>query len=1635
VLHGNQRRRVACLQGTTRRAIGLRWVAHRIASLLLVSALVASAAGAAVGLPRIVVANGVGYQAGDVFAGASSGGTIAHFNASGTLLDTLQTGTGTAETGMCFDASGDLYTTNFFPGSMTKFGISGNVLLNPFGGPFTSDPESCVVDSAGNVWVGLVDSAALQEYSQSGSLLATFKPATESRGIDWIDLNADHCTFYYTSELSSVLSYNVCTQTQNANFATGLPGQCFALRIRQNGEVMVACSSEVVRLSTTGSILQTYPTSSLPNTGSLFALNLDPDGTSFWVADFNSGAVLKVGIASGSVLTEFTAAHGALGLAVIGAIGPSAPQSVVATPLTTSYQGGPAALTTVEVSWTAPASSGTSPITSYTVDALQNGSVVSTTTVPAPATGGTFSVPSTCTPLTTVNVTANSAAGHSAPGSSTPFADVQVPSSPKSIQFVVILMPGEGGSGPADGPYDPSSYANYCNLKNAGEPALHTIANLSFDHPGNPTPDFTDAVAALGAIILPFSYTGSYFTGHSSASFTVQAYSANDAGQAPWVGARALDKEITTAHAVYPNARIYVGGDSGAGLVETDWFGGEPSLHSYGFYSSTKYQYVGGLFTMDSPVNGTPAELYCGWLCLLRPNGLSLQLLEDLFRRWVNRDQNDQAYEAKDAGLQAVFSPVGTDNDIFYNVFDAPWSGIQSQWMCAHGSSSTNFCGPESLDFRTPGEPPEWSQGEGFAGFGASHDWLFSQPAVINYFSDSIKAGGLNANATDPSDIQASLSTNVAAPGQTVTISGSGGFGSTTGQVSFTAASNQIVMATISSWSDISIAVVVPSTAITGPVLGLTAGGVPFYAGRLAVESAANGVANISYQPIVAALSGQAETLTVTATDGSGVAVVNAVVSLTDGLGTLSCTTDSSGACSMSVVGYASRSFTVMSGTTAIQVPFTWNQPPVQSLSLSASPTILLNGGSSTVTATVTDSSGNPVVNQQVNFDASGSAHVTLSSTQAMTNSSGVATITASSPTSGVEQIEALTDDDTAGDAVQVSWSTATVSAISPPTGPSAGGTSITISGTGFASGATVYFGTSPANSVTFVNSTTLTAVSPAGSGAVDVRVGIGGSESDLFSGDVFTYVPPTVTGVSPTSGPATGGTKVTISGTNFAAGAQVKFGGTLSSAIQVTSTTSITAFSPPVAAGTVDVTVTVAGVTSATSSADQFTFTAVTTPPTVTQITPNTGPAAGGASVTVTGTNFVGGSTVSVGGNPGTNVNVQSSTTLTFTTPAGSGTVDVRVTTPAGTSPVVTADQFTYQAPLFPGMAAAGWFHNLAAKTDGTVWAWGRNNFGQLGNGTTNQSNVPVQVTNLSGAVGVAGGAYHSVALKSDGTVWAWGYNGSGQLGNGTTTNSSTPVQVSNLTGITAVAAGCNFSLALKSDGTVWDWGDNSYGQLGNGTTTNSSKPLQVSSLSGVTAIAGGCDHALALKSDGTVWTWGDNHNGQLGNGTTTNSSTPVKVTNLANVVSISGGEYHSVAAKSDGTAWAWGYNQNGQLGNGTTKQSTTPVQVSSLSNVKSVAGGGGHSLALTTSGVIWAWGLNSYGQLGNGTTTSSSTPVQVSNLTSGAMISGGVDHSIATTTAGLAWDWGNNQFGQLGNGTTSNSSTPVQVSGLTSV
>jgi len=355
----------------------------------------------------------------------------------------------------------------------------------------------------------------------------------------------------------------------------------------------------------------------------------------------------------------------------------------------------------------------------------------------------------------------------------------------------------------------------------------------------------------------------------------------------------------------------------------------------------------------------------------------------------------------------------------------------------------------------------------------------------------------------------------------------------------------------------------------------------------------------------------------------------------------------------------------------------------------------------------------------------------------------------------------------------------------------------------------------------------------------------------------------------------------------------------------------------------------------------------------------------------------------------------------------------------------------------------AAGEYHSIALKTDGTVWAWGNNGAGQLGVKTVEKcaglycSSTPVEVSILTDVVAVTAGDSHSIALKGDGTVWAWGENWSGQLGDGTRTSSTTPIQVNDFTDIVAVAAGSTNTFALKTDGTVWAWGYNGNGQLGNGTTGRSSTPVQVSELAEVDAIAAGWSHTLALKTDGTVWAWGYNGNGQLGVITTETcndsrpcSSIPLQVSGLTDVAVITSGDLHSIALKDEGTVWAWGSNRYGQLGDGTTIDSPAPIQINGLTDVTAIVAGHSRSFAIKTDGSIWAWGYNGNGQLGDGTYLDSSTPVRISSsITDVAAIAAGAFHTLALKADGTLWVWGYNGNGQLADATTTDSTTPVQV------
>jgi len=336
---------------------------------------------------------------------------------------------------------------------------------------------------------------------------------------------------------------------------------------------------------------------------------------------------------------------------------------------------------------------------------------------------------------------------------------------------------------------------------------------------------------------------------------------------------------------------------------------------------------------------------------------------------------------------------------------------------------------------------------------------------------------------------------------------------------------------------------------------------------------------------------------------------------------------------------------------------------------------------------------------------------------------------------------------------------------------------------------------------------------------------------------------------------------------------------------------------------------------------------------------------------------------------------------------------------------------------------------------------AWGDNQFGQLGDGTTSSRDTPVKVQLPAGTkvTSMRAGCGHTLALTVTGHVLAWGYNGDGELGDGTTTSSLTPVRVKLPQGsrVTAVWAGCFHSLALTATGHVLAWGSGSLGQLGNGSTLSSDIPVRVKLPNGtrVKAISAGSGHSLALTATGHLYAWGANSAGELGDGTTANAATPVKVKlpKLTKVTLIAAGEGHSLARTSTGRVLAWGDNTDGALGNGATTNSFTPVRVKLPVGTKVLAlfGGCVQSLALTATGHVLAWGDNSTGALGNGTTTNSAIPVRVKLPvgTKVTAIASGCDHNLALTATGHVLAWGFGVLGQLGNGATASSDLPVRV------
>lgn len=240
------------------------------------------------------------FEHGEVFAGIG-GGRVTRFSSSGAARGALSIQGGGQMTGMCFDLDGNLYATSFSSGTMAKFDKTGQLLSSQWGGPFSTHAESCVVDKDGNVFTGEVDGQNLiRKFDPDGKLLASFSPRRESRGLDWIDLAADQRTMFYTSEGGRVLRFDVRSDRQLDDFVSGLEGSCYALRVRENGEVMVACQQQVYRLSRDGSVVKTYPIAG----EHLFGMNLDPDDKHFWTGGLSSGNVYKVHLETGQGTTQ-----------------------------------------------------------------------------------------------------------------------------------------------------------------------------------------------------------------------------------------------------------------------------------------------------------------------------------------------------------------------------------------------------------------------------------------------------------------------------------------------------------------------------------------------------------------------------------------------------------------------------------------------------------------------------------------------------------------------------------------------------------------------------------------------------------------------------------------------------------------------------------------------------------------------------------------------------------------------------------------------------------------------------------------------------------------------------------------------------------------------------------------------------------------------------------------------------------------------------------------------------------------------------------------------------------------------------------------------------------------------------------
>lgn len=327
-------------------------------------------------------------------------------------------------------------------------------------------------------------------------------------------------------------------------------------------------------------------------------------------------------------------------------------------------------------------------------------------------------------------------------------------------------------------------------------------------------------------------------------------------------------------------------------------------------------------------------------------------------------------------------------------------------------------------------------------------------------------------------------------------------------------------------------------------------------------------------------------------------------------------------------------------------------------------------------------------------------------------------------------------------------------------------------------------------------------------------------------------------------------------------------------------------------------------------------------------------------------------------------------------------------------------------------------------------LWGWGSNFYGEIGDGTNTERDAPIQNGKTTNWQTISSGnSHHTLSVKTDSSLWSWGQNDYGQIGDSSTLDRNRPTRIGLLKTWKSAAVGYNHSMALKVDGSLWAWGRNDYGQLGDNTNIDKIAPVQIGTDTDWNIIMCGDFFSFGIKNDGSLWGWGVNQSGELGDGSKENKNVPTQIGTDKDWKNISSGFGFTLATKTDGSLWAWGWNLYGQIGDATNDDKSTPTQIGTDKDWKNIYANAYHSMALKTDGSLWTWGYNSSGQLGDGTKTDKNIPTHIGTGIDWNFISGGVDHTTALKSDGTMWAWGYNTDGELGDGTTTDKIIPTQI------